>query len=54
LAQRIESRTRVNKVDLIPSSGGVFEIKVDGVLVFSKKATNRFPDESEIEVILSK
>jgi selenoprotein W-related protein len=54
LAKRIESRTEVDRVDLIPSSGGVFEVKVDGALVFSKKATNRFPDEREIEEILSK
>jgi selT/selW/selH-like putative selenoprotein len=26
----------------------VFEISVDGKLVFSKKATGRFPDEREI------
>jgi selT/selW/selH-like putative selenoprotein len=30
------------------SSGGVFEITVDGRLAFSKKATGRFPTEQEI------
>jgi selenoprotein W-related protein len=33
---------------LIPSSGGVFEVMVDGDLVFSKKAQDRFPDHDEI------
>jgi selT/selW/selH-like putative selenoprotein len=30
------------------SSGGVFEIRVDGRLAFSKKATARFPTKEEI------
>jgi selT/selW/selH-like putative selenoprotein len=29
------------------SSGGVFEITVDGRLGFSKKATGRFPSDEE-------
>jgi len=32
-------------VKLIQSSGGVFEVVVDGELVYSKKATGTFPDE---------
>jgi selenoprotein W-related protein len=34
--------------DLVSGSGGVFEIKVDGKKVFSKKALGRFPEEGEI------
>ena len=34
-----------NDVELIPSTGGVFEVVVDGVLVYSKKETGEFPDE---------
>ena len=34
--------------EMIPSSGGVFEITVDGELVFSKKAQERFPEHAEI------
>jgi selT/selW/selH-like putative selenoprotein len=30
------------------SSGGVFEIRVDGRLAYSKKATGRFPTRDEI------
>jgi len=33
---------------LIESSGGVFEVKVDGKLVYSKRATGRFPEHDEI------
>jgi len=34
--------------DLIPSGGGVFEVEVNGNLIFSKRAEDRFPDHDEI------
>jgi selT/selW/selH-like putative selenoprotein len=37
---------------LIKSSGGVFEVKVDGELVFSKAALGRFPDAGEVAAAL--
>lgn len=33
---------------MIKSGGGVFEIELDGVLVFSKKAKGRFPENGEV------
>jgi selenoprotein W-related protein len=36
----------------VPSRGGVFEVTVDGRLVFSKKALGRFPNEGEILKLL--
>lgn len=33
---------------LIESSGGVFEVVVDGTLVYSKKRTGQFPDEERL------
>jgi len=36
------------EVELFPSSGGVYEVVVDGRLVYSKKATGVFPDELEL------
>jgi selT/selW/selH-like putative selenoprotein len=33
---------------LIESSGGVYEVVVDGQLVYSKKATGQFPDELQL------
>lgn len=34
---------------LIPSSGGVFEVLADGKLVFSKRSLGRFPtDDGEV------
>ena len=35
-------------VELIASTGGVFEVIVDGQLVYSKKATGEFPDEQQL------
>ena len=36
------------ETELIPGSGGVYEIAVDGRTIFSKKQLNRFPEEGEI------
>jgi selT/selW/selH-like putative selenoprotein len=36
------------EVNLRRGGGGVFEIKADGRLAFSKKATGRFPTDAEI------
>jgi len=35
-------------VELIASSGGVYEVTVDSRLVFSKKKTGRFPETGEV------
>jgi selenoprotein W-related protein len=40
------------EVELLPSSGGVFEISADGKAVFSKKELKRFPEEGEIVKLL--
>jgi selenoprotein W-related protein len=33
-------------------SGGVFDVVVDGTLVYSKKETGRFPEAGEVSSIL--
>ena len=37
---------------LISSGGGVFEISLNGNLIFSKKALNRFPEDGEIKKLV--
>jgi len=37
----------------VPSDGGRFEVEKNGKLVFSKLAAGRFPDDGEIEAILT-
>jgi len=35
-------------VELVKGGRGAFEVSVDGRLVFSKSATQRFPEDAEI------
>lgn len=37
------------EVKLLASEGGVFEVVVDGNLIYSKKELNRFPEDGEVE-----
>ena len=41
------------EVELIKSNGGVFEVVVDGELIYSKKATGDFPDEAQLLKLIS-
>ena len=41
-------------IEMVKSSGGVFEISLDGDLVYSKKATGRFPQWKEVESIAAR
>jgi len=39
---------------LVPSDGGVFEIEVNGDLIYSKKETGRHAEEGEVEDLFMK
>jgi len=39
---------RIRALTLVPSSGGVFEVSIDGRRVFSRLETDRFPTVDEI------
>jgi len=41
-----EFKQKISSLDLEPSSGGCFELTIDGELKYSKLATGEFPDES--------
>jgi selT/selW/selH-like putative selenoprotein len=41
-------------VKLIPASGGVFEVTVDGTLVYSKKALRRHAAPGEIMSLIKR
>ena len=41
-------KDKLEDIDLIASSGGAFEISVDGKLVFSKLKTGSFPAPEEV------
>ena len=38
--------------ELVRSGGGVFEIEIDGDLIFSKRKSGRFPEDGEIVKLL--
>jgi selenoprotein W-related protein len=39
----------VGAVSLVPGTGGIFEVRVEGGLVWSKKVDGRFPESSELK-----
>ncbi len=43
-----EFEQQIEGMTLVPSGGGVFEITVDGDLVYSKKATGDFPEYEQV------
>ena len=53
LADAIKKKFPVSDISLIPSSGGVFEVRANDRVVFSKKSLGRFPEEGEVENALS-
>jgi selT/selW/selH-like putative selenoprotein len=56
----VEAELKVNypdlKIELIRGSGGIFDVKCDGKLVYSKKSIpgQRFPDKGEIARLIKK
>jgi len=47
LAAALKDRYGI-KAEMIKSGGGVFEVVKDGKLIFSKKASGRFPNNQEV------
>lgn len=47
-------KQRISRVALAPSSGGVFEVRVNGRVFHSKAATGEFPDEEAIVAEIGK
>ncbi len=41
-------KQRITSLELVPSSGGCFELTVGDELVYSKLETDEFPDENEM------
>jgi selenoprotein W-related protein len=42
----------LEQVDLVPGSGGAFEITLDGELIFSKKTLKRHAEPGEIAALV--
>lgn len=39
----------LGEIALVPGTGGIFEVRVDGELVWSRKDEGRFPDIKELK-----
>ena len=48
-----EFETNIESWELIPSEGGIFEVVVNGELVFSKKALKRHAEIEEVQAMLA-
>jgi selenoprotein W-related protein len=44
--------TELAEVALVPATGGVFEVRVDGEPVWSKKQQGRFPESKELKQLV--
>ena len=54
LSRAVEKETGMKAVLMHSHVLGVFEVRVDGELIFSKKESGRFPEHSEIIALLKK
>jgi len=52
LAAELKEASPGLEVDLIASSGGVFEVMMDGQLIYSKKQTHRHAEPGEVRKLL--
>ena len=52
LEAELKSRFPGVETKLISSGGGVYEIILDGELIFSKKTLGRFPDDGEVIALI--
>jgi len=41
-------KNKIGALTFLPSSGGVFEVTVNGSVIHSKKETDQFPDEEAV------
>ena len=43
---------KIGELALVPSSGGVFTVSVDGEEIFSRKEKERFPESKELKQLI--
>jgi selenoprotein W-related protein len=42
----------IARVSLVPGTGGVFEVRLNGEVLFSRKAQGRFPESKELKQLI--
>lgn len=44
--------TELGEVALMPGTGGVFDVRLDGELIYSRKQESRFPESKELKQLV--
>lgn len=44
--------TEIKAVTLVPGTGGIFEVRLDTELIFSRKREERFPEAKELKQLI--
>ena len=44
--------TELGEVALVPGTGGIFQVRLDGELIFSRKEVGRFPESKELKQLI--
>ena len=44
--------TDITRLALVPGSGGIFEVRLNGSVIFSRKETGRFPESKELKQLI--
>jgi selenoprotein W-related protein len=42
----------IQSLSLVPGTGGIFEVRLNGALIFSRKAEGRFPESKELKQLI--
>lgn len=42
----------LKRVSLVPGTGGIFEVRLDGEILFSRKEAQRFPESKELKQLI--
>ena len=42
----------LGEVALVPGTGGIFDVRLDGELIYSRKAEGRFPESKELKQLV--
>jgi selenoprotein W-related protein len=44
--------TELGEVALVPGTGGILEVRLNGALIFSRKEAGRFPEAKELKQLV--
>ena len=44
--------TELGEVALVPGTGGVFDVRLDGEMIYSRKEESRFPESKELKQLV--